>query len=241
MAQIPTPPVSPQSENLRKASPEETLDALLERYLHLLDRHQQLQAELGKQLASGFFSLTQANYSCPPGRRYGEDYYDERMKAIRTISIDSNSPTPTTHKLSTNSAPKEQDIDLSTLLSFQTLSLSEPSPKDSTPKKEEEDTSSLDSSPSSEPSEDSTPPPESETRTETETETETKPPQEKGEEPKPPRNPLSWYGILVPPSLRSAQGSFTTAVEGTIPALAAIMIEMRDVERRVEDARRRKG
>lgn len=57
MAQVPTPPESPPAGKLRKASPEdntppEALDALLERYLHLLDRHQKLQEELGKQLAS---------------------------------------------------------------------------------------------------------------------------------------------------------------------------------------------
>lgn len=36
-----------------------------------------------------------------------------------------------------------------------------------------------------------------------------------------------------------AQSSFTSAVEGPIPALAAIVIEMQDVERKVEAARRR--
>ena len=112
MPQLPTPPLS------REASVEPTsgattrtdqklaeLDALLERYLHLLDRHQRLHAELGKQLSfvsrlqrwhssfveililtkQGFLALSHANYCAPPGRRYGKDYYDERMKATRRM------------------------------------------------------------------------------------------------------------------------------------------------------------
>ena len=57
MAQVLTPPASPGAGKLHKEaqkdnSSAETLDALLERYLYLLDRHQKLQEELGKQLAS---------------------------------------------------------------------------------------------------------------------------------------------------------------------------------------------
>lgn len=62
MAQIPTPPLSRQAseerqiEDQKKTSQDQDqvllLDSLLERYLHLLDRHQTLQAEIGKQLSS---------------------------------------------------------------------------------------------------------------------------------------------------------------------------------------------
>jgi len=34
-------------------------------------------------------ALAHANYTCPPGRRYGADYYDERMKATRKLSVNS--------------------------------------------------------------------------------------------------------------------------------------------------------
>lgn len=37
----------------------------------------------------GFMALAHANYTCPPGRRYGADYYDERMKATRKLSVNS--------------------------------------------------------------------------------------------------------------------------------------------------------
>lgn len=61
MAQIPTPPLSRQASEERQIEDQKKtkdqdqillLDSLLERYLHLLDRHQTLQAELGKQLSS---------------------------------------------------------------------------------------------------------------------------------------------------------------------------------------------
>lgn len=50
-------------------------------------------------------------------------------------------------------------------------------------------------------------------------------------------DPLHWYGILVSPSLRSAQRSFTQAVEQYLPKLASVVVEMRTVEREVEQLR----
>ena len=52
-------------------------------------------------------------------------------------------------------------------------------------------------------------------------------------------DPLTWYGILVPPSLRSAQKSFTEAIEKQIPALASVVAEMQAVEKEVDRARGR--
>lgn len=40
-------------------------------------------------------------------------------------------------------------------------------------------------------------------------------------------DPLKWFGILVPPALRTAQSTFVDAVEGPIPRLATIAREMR--------------
>ncbi|KAH7079300.1 hypothetical protein BKA63DRAFT_563941 [Paraphoma chrysanthemicola] len=44
------------------------------------------------------------------------------------------------------------------------------------------------------------------------------------------RDPLRWFGILVPPALRSAQSTFTAAVEGPIPDLATIARDLRNQE-----------
>lgn len=44
------------------------------------------------------------------------------------------------------------------------------------------------------------------------------------------RDPLRWFGILVPPALRSAQSSFTTAVGEFVPQLATIARDLRSQE-----------
>jgi hypothetical protein len=45
-----------------------------------------------------------------------------------------------------------------------------------------------------------------------------------------PNDPLRWFGILVPPALRTAQSTFVGAVEGPIPQLATITRELRTQE-----------
>ena len=51
-------------------------------------------------------------------------------------------------------------------------------------------------------------------------------------------DPISWYGILVPSSLRNAQRSFTGAVDGDIPEIVTVIYEMRYMENRIYDLRR---
>lgn len=50
--------------------------------------------------------------------------------------------------------------------------------------------------------------------------------------------PLRWFGILVPPALRTAQSTFASAVEGPIPQLASLVKDLRKQE--VDIARLRK-
>jgi hypothetical protein len=54
-------------------------------------------------------------------------------------------------------------------------------------------------------------------------------------------DPIKWFGILVPPSLRNAQKSFTEAVEGSLPELAGIVVEMQAAEKEITELRRRMG
>ena len=54
-----------------------------------------------------------------------------------------------------------------------------------------------------------------------------------------PRDPLIWFGILVPPTLRQAQAAFKNAATGIVPALASIAKEMKDVELEVRRARKK--
>lgn len=46
-------------------------------------------------------------------------------------------------------------------------------------------------------------------------------------------NPIHWYGILVPSSLRTAQNAFTNGVQGYVPKLAAVTLEMRALEQQI--------
>lgn len=52
-----------------------------------------------------------------------------------------------------------------------------------------------------------------------------------------PSDPIYWYGILVPRSLRTAQKSFTDGIQNEVPALAAVVIEMRGLEDKINKLR----
>lgn len=54
-------------------------------------------------------------------------------------------------------------------------------------------------------------------------------------------DPIHWYGILVPPSLRTAQKSFTDAIQGQVPELAGAIVEMRVLEERITQLRKELG
>ncbi|KAE8360715.1 hypothetical protein BDV27DRAFT_134040 [Aspergillus caelatus] len=256
MAQIPTPPASrhgsesPDTEYKQIPVVDtsdllQSLDTLLERYLHLLDRHQKLQAELATTLSSGFLSLAQANYTCPPGRRYGADYYDERMKATRMVDLDP--PTSSTKNVEASSVNESSDEstkrgEFKRIFAIKVPTsdgAEEPSeltrgenqshssdvstlecegPEKKSDAKAEDSTTSSDSPGAQEPAE-------------------TKP---RSSEKKPrSSDPIRWYGILVPPFLRSAQKSFTEAVGGPLPELASVVVEMQAVEKEVKRVRKK--
>lgn len=52
-------------------------------------------------------------------------------------------------------------------------------------------------------------------------------------------DPIRWFGILVPQSLRAAQASFVSSIEGPIPALVNIARNLRSQE--IEIGRVRKA
>lgn len=64
--------------------------------------------------------------------------------------------------------------------------------------------------------------------------------EEANEKPKiDPRDPIRWFGVLVPPTLRSAQSQFIGIVEGPIPQLVTLIKELRALE--IEIGRTRKS
>ncbi len=54
-------------------------------------------------------------------------------------------------------------------------------------------------------------------------------------------DPIYWYGILVPPSLRAAQKSFTDGIQTQVPDLAGTIVEMRAFEQKITLVRRKLG
>lgn len=65
----------------------DTIDALLERYLGLVDQYTKLRAELTGLQAGVYQDLARANFSAERGIRYGQDFYDDRMQSLRRLSI----------------------------------------------------------------------------------------------------------------------------------------------------------
>lgn len=52
-------------------------------------------------------------------------------------------------------------------------------------------------------------------------------------------DPIHWYGILVPQSLRRAQDSFANAIDNQVPDLASTAVEMRALEQQIDQLRAR--
>ncbi|OQE37260.1 hypothetical protein PENCOP_c010G06664 [Penicillium coprophilum] len=244
MTQIPTPPASrPTSEapevKLKPVALEDSvqsLDTLLEKYLHLLDRQQKLHSSLAEQLSSGFFALAQANFSSP-GRRYGPDYYDDRMKATRKIAIQTerNTENPTND-------PQEKE-QMTTPYSEYIFSVK------TTPNHPPEDADGDNNTKASSPISDGHPEaskeisPAETASSELSNTAATTPTLVENPKPAPKKcrsaDPIHWYGILVPQSLRRAQDSFVTAIDNQVPDLASTTVEMRALEQQISQLRAR--
>ncbi|KAI9039143.1 uncharacterized protein KD926_009892 [Aspergillus affinis] len=243
MAQIPTPPASrPGSEapevELKEApvsdssadSPADllqSLDSLLEKYLDLLDQHQKLQTQLASRISSGFFSLAQANYTCPPGRRYGADYYDERMKATRRVALQSpldptNDATVTDREDPTGKDESKTIFTIEPVTNESSETLSETKPDDSP--KEAPDTNVEDSESTESPGE-------------TDADSTAAPKPEPVKKKPCSSDPIRWFGVLVSPHLRNAQKSFTDVLESPVPQLTSTAFEMRALESEINRVR----
>ncbi|KAK8124785.1 uncharacterized protein PG998_000544 [Apiospora kogelbergensis] len=84
---------------------ERDVDHLLEQYLHLLHEYTRLRAELNKLQAGIYQNLARANFAAERGLRYGQDQYDDRMRASRRVVV---APLPL---LDTNREQKEEEED----------------------------------------------------------------------------------------------------------------------------------
>ncbi|KAG0637906.1 hypothetical protein HOY80DRAFT_970267 [Tuber brumale] len=169
------------------------LDQLYLTYLDTVDTYQTLRASLATHFSKGFLTLAQANYnSTSGGRRYGTDFYDERMTAIRGVGVGGG-------------------VFECKLLEFE---------KEEEEEEQKEETKDTD-------------------REGSEMDT-----LENPKEQTPaidPRDPIRWFGILVPPALRQAQSEFTLSVQTIIPQLTTTISKLALLSSEIESHRNHVG
>ncbi|CAD0100824.1 unnamed protein product [Aureobasidium mustum] len=210
------------------------LDALWEKHLTLLDSYHQAQQQIARHFSSGFFDLAQATFKSTTRVRYGQESYDDRMQAITRFdtSVDDHDipclalkVNDTTPQSTTGESTKSADDRLDEKLVV------------------EEDVT-----PSQQPTPPSTPPRESDEELLEKQSQENKSDTTGDKEPsqKKVRDPIHWYGILVPPSLRSSQKSFKSAIQDPIieaansaQALRHINMEIRKLRKDIKKAEKR--
>ena len=238
---IPTPPQTPPSA-IPPSKPDPLpstslarLDSLLETYLDFLDQYTTLRTQLSKQFSDGFFALARANHtstSLGGGRRYGGDGYDERMKAQRRVvySVEESRGGSDANRDEAEEMGRDGDQVAalpSCQISIQKTKHSSPSDETSTGSTEQAD--DVDAPDHSSTGDSTTAPGSSPTPSKRDSSSETR---AKAKLPLPPsnRDPLNWYGILVPQPLRQAQACFTIGVETSIPQLLNTSAAMRELE-----------
>ncbi|OAP60939.1 hypothetical protein AYL99_05941 [Fonsecaea erecta] len=193
------------------------LDALLVSYLNLLDTYTTLRDRLSKDLSGGFFALAQANRNAQStlgvGRRYGEEGFDERMKAGKVVKIEKtrNAMVLESYK---GKGHKEVHEDVAQTPAQRTASQRN---------KEEMESGKYDLEEDIEQSA-STPYDFSVSSTSNLT-----------------KDPLKWYGILIPPALRTCQTHFATSISSTIPEILNTASAMRSLEEEIWIVRRQLG
>ncbi|KAL8784543.1 MAG: hypothetical protein Q9213_003891 [Squamulea squamosa] len=175
----------------------EDLDDLLERYLDLVHRYDSLHQSMAKDLASGYFSLAQANFSNHNRIRFGQDFYDDRMQASTTFYI-SPSMDETVDDADIERSPQDT-IYVTTVQTTSKGPETKQTATDEDSRKPQTERSSISSV----------------------------------------SDPLKWFGILVPPTLRASQASFRKVVIETIPVLANLSKEMKSMEIEIRRTRKK--
>ncbi|THY44725.1 hypothetical protein D6C98_08096 [Aureobasidium pullulans] len=211
------------------------LDALWEKHLTLLDSYHQAQQQLARHFSSGFFDLAQATFKSTTRVRYGQEYYDDRMQATRRFEASTND----------NDLPclalKADDTSPSTDTSNEHSTKSTEKSSDEQAKEKKPDQPDQ-----QQPTPPSTPPRDTEEEKLSEEQDKSKTTSHQDKAQNKPRDPLHWYGILVPPALRASQNSFISAVESPLieaansaQALRLVAVEIRKLRKDIKKAERR--
>ncbi|ETN45943.1 uncharacterized protein HMPREF1541_00125 [Cyphellophora europaea CBS 101466] len=253
---LPSPPASPgksfeqrapaaiDSAPLKSSSHSEealeALDTLLIEYLNLLDAYTTLRTQLNSQLSQGYLSLATANRNAAsvlgPGRRFGEEGFDGRMRAIRKLTIREGSSRLAS--IATEELDAEADNHIAVDQSAEDGN--EQQPATQTQKKSQIDATEADLL--------------------DEHDTPSGADADRGPDPGPeaapfnfsfsssltaevtskskPKDPLKWYTALPPPALRQTQNHFTQSLDAVAELLSA-QSALQAAEARVWAARQR--
>lgn len=205
----------------------QTIDALLRRYLTLLDEYTTLRTSLNSLQSSVFQSLARANFVSAQqhGRPYGQDYYDERMQALRRVVVSERRLKCEGDRGENGGGEGNGQEVVFTVGMYPSGDEIEGGAEAEEDKKESGDEGCF-------PLDDSVK--EEDTRSSKEKDQEKK-------EPSRPKDPLRWFGILTPFPLRQAQAQSIKAVEELIPRLATVSAEMAAVELGVRRARKKRA
>ncbi|KAH0495770.1 hypothetical protein TgHK011_009301 [Trichoderma gracile] len=203
---------------------QEHIDSLLERYLSLLDEYTRLRQDLSNLQAGVYQNIARANFTGERGMRYGQDHYDERMRAMRVLRIEeaggeeATGPRFTIRNLMDSAAAGEGG--------------KEDKPE-SRPGGGDAETTT--------PQPDSEATPEADQKTEAPGEGKEEQTEKKPKTKKTSRDPLRWFGLLAPLPLRTAQTLSIQAVEQVIPRLVSVNAEMEHVEIEIRRARKKRA
>lgn len=227
--------------NRNPAMEPDAVDKLLERYLVLLDEYTSLRSALEDLQGAMYQNIARANFSGERGVRYGQDFYDDRMRASRRVEVVVEDGVPgfstALQELDDGGCVKGERKEGS---EEEKVDGKEPegaaAEQDGGAEREEVSGESKPSGndPSSEKGADSEGGSES-----SEDEDEKKERERKRRERA--RDPLRWFGFITPMPLRLAQSQAIQLVETVIPRLASVDAEMKDVEIEVRRARKRRA
>lgn len=207
----------------------DAIDALLERYLHLLHEYTTLRKQLSALQAGTYQNIARANFAAERGMRYGQDHYDERMQASRRVGV----------ATSAAATADQTTVAVAAVPRFTVIRHGE--------EREEEDADSEKTSGTDEGSgldikERGNDNAAERVEERVEDEDDTKPANDKKKtKKKMQRDPLRWFGLLTPMALRQAQAQSLQAVEQLIPRLVSVDAEMAQVEIEVRRARKKRA
>ncbi|XWW93513.1 hypothetical protein V2A60_001446 [Cordyceps javanica] len=204
---------------------DQTIDELLERYLGLVDQYAALRAALGAAQQRTFHALARANFTADRGARFGRDQYDERMRASRRVAVSyAAAGEPPTFAVTQEVRKEEEEEEEEEEEDAASTTAAEEQDGGRGRPLEHDDgaAAAADADGGGDGGDGSGA-------------------EKKSKAVGAARDPIRWFGVLVPQALRDAQRESVRTVEDVIPRLVSVQAEMAHVEIEVRRARKRRA